>query len=174
MPTKLIATFAAALASLAAAQAAGANRPLQTSGRPGTAVIPQAICDVRPYVASHSLFLSAPAIYARDARRRLGNDTALVRWFILLTDANGATLQAHPYSGWGRATDARPATFTGQQAFTNLNRYNPALGQFIAHGLDVVVVWYNNARRRTGSARYRVSSFKIVQGEIEYPAGNCA
>jgi hypothetical protein len=170
----LLASVAVLAVACVAVPSAEATQPLRAAGRIGSVVVPQGTCDVRPLRASHSLMLTAPAIYARDRRRGRGNDVASVRWYTVLTDATGAPLQAHPWSAWSRATDIRPAPYAGQQAFFNLNRYNSAFAQFIAHGLDVVVVWHDRRGRRTGSATYRVTSFRVVEGEIEYVAGNCA
>lgn len=170
----LRALIVSAVVAAFAAPPAHATQPLTSGGRIGVVDVPAGECDVRPVFASHSVRLDPPAIYARNSRRGGGNDSATVRWTTFLTDANGAYIQSQPFSGWASATDNRPARYTGRQAYENLNRYNSVHGVFIAHGLDVVVQWRDKKGRVTGSAVYRVASFRVVEGLVSYPASNCS
>jgi hypothetical protein len=173
MPKILIALLAALLAALAMTEAAGATQPRSASGRIGPVVIPQATCEIRSVVGTHSLFLPAPAIYAPNTRAGAGNDAAYVRWYTLLTDTTGKPIQMNLMSAWSRASDDRPAPYSGSQSFRTLNRFNSVYQYWIGHGLMVLVQWYDNAGRVTGTATYDVTSFKLVDGQVKYDATSC-
>ena len=137
---------------------------LATSGTVGSVGLPTGKCTHYPTWKRLDVTTAAPRIYAPNLRAGGGNDSAWVRYQLLVVDNNRNLVDASTYSGWSAAYDNQAASFTGSNpTFMNIPNYSRVF---------IVVEWYG-----MGSAVYQLDQYQIyVKGlSLPYgPADSCA
>lgn len=154
---RLLVTPAVLLAVLIPFSAAHAQ-VLDTSGAPGPVRSVTGSCTTLDAWGLVAIGTTAPVIYARNYTAGGGNDWADVRWRSVLFDAAGRQY-SHGWSGFARAWDNAPASYSGAQSFHG--------SPMSSYRLRMEVQWWRGGQR-LGAAWISTDAFTFYKGGSNY------
>ncbi|GAA1942576.1 hypothetical protein [Nocardioides marmoribigeumensis] len=167
--TALLTAATALVAVLVGAMAPASAQIFAGNGTWGYYDVGQATCRSRLYGNTQVVDLTAasPRALAKNLHAGGGNDAAWVRFRVFVVNAStGATVTSSGYSGWKRAWDNSPATWSGGTLFTLAGRGN--------YRVETRVEWWNSTSR-IGWIADRTTSYRLISAYgFAWNGGSCS